>query len=117
MSDLIITEQCDARVMKRIRSPKITLFNPESGDKSAVFMNVEAKYIDDQFDGESSKSRLVKVMTNEVMMEDITYVSPIDGLTKEIKVAEIMAAIQNAYVDWYNNATPDEIHPVNPRRG
>ena len=112
MSDLIITQQGNAEILKRIRSPKVTINNPESGNKSVTFLNVEAKYLDGEFEGEVVKDRLHKVITNEVMMEDVVFTSPVDGEEKTLKVAEIMIAIQSAYVNWYNNREEGEVRPT-----
>ena len=112
MSDLIITQQGTAEILKRIRSPKVTINNPESGNKSVTFLNAEAKYVDGEFEGEVVKDRLHKVITNEVMMEDVVFTSPVDGEEKTLKVAEIMTAIQSAYVNWYNNREEDEVRPT-----
>lgn len=118
MADLIIVEQATKEVLKRIHSPQLTIFNPESGDKRVEFVNAQVSYYDGEFQGEKPLHILEKIITEDVMMEDITYTNPLTQQEETVKVAQIMAMVAQTYVKWFNEATQEDLKPLrgNPRR-
>ena len=116
MSDLIIVEQSTKEILKRIRSPELTIFNPESGNKRVEFTNAQASYFDGEFQGEKLLHVLEKDITDAVMMEDIEYTNPLTNEKETVKVAQVMAMIASTYVKWFNEASDDDLKKLKRRR-
>jgi hypothetical protein len=108
MPDIII-EQSNKEILKRIRASSITIENPIIGNKKIIFNNSEAIYIDGTPEVEKPAGKLEVILDSTKLMEDITIISPIDGLEKTLKAAEVAYIIETFYVTEYlkvNAPTP-----------
>ena len=103
MSDLIITDQGTKEVLKRIRSPKIIIQNPESGNKAVIFHAVEATYEDGVFVGEKRVGSVSKSLDEAAMLADIVFTDPITQQEVTLKVATVAAAVENYFVSLWND--------------
>lgn len=101
MSQDIITFNKTQQVVKKIRSPKVIIENNYGNNDIAHFINSEATFLDGVYKGEEKVSEFTKIISADVLNESIQYTDPITGVEQSIKVYNICAAIDNAYVKWY----------------
>lgn len=100
MPDIIISEKTQT-VLKRMRTPKITITNPENSDRIVSFVNAEATYLDGVYQGEVTVSEFSKPITMVTAMDSIQYINPITQQQETITVAQLASAIEAGYVKWY----------------
>jgi hypothetical protein len=102
MSDLIITKQATINILKRVRSPKIVIKNPENGNKTITFQVAEATYENDVLSNEKVINSISKELDETSMVEDITFIDPITQQEVTLKVATVAKAIEQFFIDLYN---------------
>lgn len=91
-------------VQKRVktRASEIVIQNPETGrgDKVVTFATEHVTFLDGERQTAISGAPVVRRVA-DVAAETVTVVDPGTGQTVTISVAGIAAAIEQAYVDWY----------------
>lgn len=101
MSQDIITFNKTQQVTKKIRAPRVIIENNYGNHDVVHFINSEATFLDGVYKGEEQVSEFTKVISADILNETIQYTDPVTGVEQTIKVYNICAAIDNAYVKWY----------------